>query len=209
VPSPEPSIRGLNVTVGISLKLWGLTSLRAFLSVHFAQNLWGNIMAQSKATISNKQFITMSVNLLHKAFIEPTRTQSKNLFKSLLEGERKPITTVKMEDGALVRFDIALDVTEFHGHLNYSSFRDNLMGLLASFVEAMKDGKEPPVFRAEGEEHKMLFGVTAPFVSEKQLNVMGLSAETSLRTADVLLKVVYLPPKQFIQEQQPQGVLGA
>ena len=166
-------------------------------------------MAQSQATITNKQFITMSVNLLHKAFIERTRTQSKNLFKSLIAGERKAITSVKMEDGALVRFDVSLDTTEFKGHLNYSSFRDNLMALISNFVEVMKDGGEPTVFRAEGEEHKMIFGVTAPFVSEQQLNVMALAAETSLRTADVLLTVMYLPPSQFIQEEQPQGVLGA
>ncbi|EGG29199.1 hypothetical protein IMCC3088_2119 [Aequoribacter fuscus] len=167
-------------------------------------------MAQSNATISNKQFITMSVNLIHKALIEPTRTHSKNLYKSLLAGERRAITTVKMEDGSTVRFDIAIDTREYRGKLNYSMFRDGVTLLLANFVETMKSEKEPAIFRAEGEEHKMLFGVTAPSIQGEVLNVMALSAEVSPTSAEILLKLLYLPPDQFVQNADSSaGVLGA
>ena len=167
-------------------------------------------MAQSQASISNKQFITMSVNLLHKAFIESTRTHSKQLFRQLSEGGKRTLTQVKMVDGATVRLDVSFDLSAYKGKLNYSAFRDQLLLLMANFVESMKDGEEPKMFRAEGEEHKMLFGVTAPAIEQDRINIMALAAEVSPNSPVVLLQLIYLPPDQFIEPaQQDSGVLGA
>jgi len=42
------------------------------------------------------------------------------------------------------------------------------------------------------------------------LNVMALSAEVSPTSAEILLKLLYLPPDQFVQNTDSSaGVLGA
>ena len=100
----------------------------------------------------------MSANLLHKAFQESTRTQSKNLFRELEKGHTVALTQVKMEDESLLRFDLAIDCTEFRGNLNFGAFKASVGVLIANLARALEDGKELPVYSAEGKADTLLFG---------------------------------------------------
>jgi hypothetical protein len=83
-------------------------------------------------------FLTMSANLLHKAFIESARTDAKNLYKQISEGKRVALTQVQMEDKSTVRFDLSLEHSEYRGSLNYSGFRASLAILIGNLVTALQ-----------------------------------------------------------------------
>ncbi|TGD76026.1 hypothetical protein E4634_00285 [Mangrovimicrobium sediminis] len=150
-------------------------------------------------SLSRNQFLTVAVNLLHKALVESPRTDAKNLFKALAQGKRVALTNVQMEDKSTVRFDLALDHTEFHGNFNYSAFRASTRTLMANIAAAVQEDKEVSTFGAENNEDKMIFGIPAVTMEEGQPTVMVLAADLGGRDASVLLHLMYLGHEQFQQ----------
>ena len=153
-------------------------------------------MSQSQS-IPQDTFLRMSANLLHKAFQEASRTQSKNLFRDLNEGRTVALTQVKMEDESLLRFDLAIDCTEFRGNLNFGAFKASVQVLIGNLAKALEEGKELPVYTAEGNTDTLLFGCTAVTVEKDQPNVMVLGADTATAEGVVKLNLMYLNPEQF------------
>lgn len=155
-------------------------------------------MAQEETqSIPQAQFLTMSANLLHRAFIESTRTDAKSLFKQLAEGTRVALTRVEMEDKSLVRFDLSLDHSEYRGKLNYGGFRNSLGTLIANLSTALQKEQEISSFTAQDQPGKMMFGVTGVTVEEEQPNVMVLGADVTGGQANVVLQLMYVDPEQF------------
>lgn len=158
---------------------------------------------QSKS-IPRDQFLTMAINLLHRAFIESPRTNAKNLYRRIAEGETVPLTKVRMEDQSVVEFDIALDHSEFGGRLNYSAFRASLATLLAKMVSALEQGEKFPTFSSQGDKNNMIIGITGVTEEDGVPAVMVLSVQVDDRRGAVLLKPMYLDYAQF-QRSQQQG----
>lgn len=149
-------------------------------------------------SIPQDKFLTLSVNLLSRAFLEASRTDAKNLYRKLNEGARVALTRIEMEDKSQVRFDVRLDCSEFRGRLNYGSFRASLTTLIANLVEVLRDRKKVKVFHAEHDRNVMIFGVTAATVEDNVTNVMVLGADASDGQPAVMLQLMYLNPDQFI-----------
>lgn len=156
-------------------------------------------MSQGSHTISREQFLTMSVNLLYKAFLQSRRTEAKQIFRDMLAGKAVPLTNVQMEDQSLVRFDVTLDHSLYRGKLNFGSFRAGLALLVARLSDALREQREITVFTSEHDPHVMIFGVTAVTWEEDEdvPSVMVLGADTSSRQAVVALCLQYLDPEQF------------
>ena len=165
-------------------------------------------MAQFQTqSIPREKFLLMSANILHKAFIESARTDAKNVYKEISGGSAVHLTTVQMEDKSTVRFDLSLDQTEFKGKLNYGAFRASLATLIGNISQALGDEKEVPVFGGNGGSGSMIFGVTAVTVEQDELNVMVLAADPGGRGGATMLRLMYLDPQQFA-EQQATGASG-
>ncbi|MFV0278621.1 MAG: hypothetical protein ACK5HY_15765 [Parahaliea sp.] len=148
-------------------------------------------------TISREKFLRMSVNLLHKVFIEASRTQAKNVYRDVADGRVVALTNVLMEDKSQVRFDLALDHSEYRGRLNFGSFRDSLMALLAQLVQALREERDITVFSAEHDPNVMIFGVTGVTVEDGQPSVLVLGADAGRGQPTVMLKLMYLDHSQF------------
>ena len=134
-------------------------------------------MSQSSSqNMPTDKFLTMAANMLNKAFLESPRTQAKSAYKAIADGASVPITNVKMEDGSMVRFDVALDHTEFRGTLNYGAFRASVMLLISNLAEALRNDKQVTVFAAEHDPNVMIFGITAVSYEKEQPSVMVLGA---------------------------------
>ena len=151
------------------------------------------------------QFLTISVNLLHRAFMEAKRTDAKNLFKAVSEGKRVALTNVQMEDKSTIRFDLSMDHSEYVGTLNYGAFRSSLMALLSNLAAAVKEQAQIPTFGAEGNPDNVIFGVTGVSVEKDVPSVLVLSSNTSGQDASVMLRLMYLDYHQFIASQQSEG----
>ena len=155
-------------------------------------------MSQAETqSIPQAQFLTMSANLLHRAFIESARTDAKNIFKQLADGARVALTRVEMEDKSLVRFDLTLDHSEYRGKLNYGGFRNSLGTLIANLSTALQKEQEITAFTAQDQPEMMMFGVTGVTVEDEQANVLVLGADVGKEQANVVLKLMYIDPAQF------------
>jgi len=153
-------------------------------------------------SIPQDKFLTLSVNLLNKVFLEASRTEAKNLYREISEGRVVALTRVQMEDESQVRFDLRLDHSEFQGKLNYGSFRASLTTLIANIAEVLRDKKPVKVFHAEHDPNVMIFGITAPTVEKEQANVMVLGADTAQGQPSAMLQLMYLDPSQFIPRDE-------
>ncbi len=155
-------------------------------------------MAQlQNQSIPRDKFLLMSVNLLHKAFVESSRTEAKKLYRLLAEGTPVQLTQVQMEDKSTLAVSLSLDRSEFRGRLNFGAFRSSVATLIGNAGQALQAGTDYPVFGGEAEADGMIFGITAVTVEEGQANVMVLGTKASDRGAAVLLRLMYLDPGQF------------
>ena len=155
-------------------------------------------MAQiQKQSLSQEQFLTIAINLVNRALLEPSRTQAKHLFKELSLGKALPLSEVRMEDESLVRFDLALDHSEHVGKLGFGSFRGSVALLLSNMARALQEKKPIQALSAEHNPELRMFGITAVTIDEDQPNVMVLGSDTSSASAHVQLKLMYLEPGQF------------
>ena len=150
-----------------------------------------------KQSISQEQFLTIAINLVNRALLELPRTEAKNLFRELSLGRVLALSEVPMEDGSLVRFDLALDHSEYVGRLNFGGSRGSVALLLSNVARALQEKQAIQVFSAEHNPELRMFGITAVTVDEDQPNVMVLGSDTSSPSARVQLTLQYLEPGQF------------
>ena len=157
-------------------------------------------MSQTQTqSIPRDQFLRMAANLLHKTLLEVPRTQAKNTFKELSQGRPFHLATVKMEDESTVRFSVNLDHSEFRGKLNFGAFRTSLGLLVSNLGQALIDNKEFTVFSEKTNPDVMIFGVTAVTREADNTNVMVLGANISDGQPSVLLRLLYIDDRQFLE----------
>jgi hypothetical protein len=157
-----------------------------------------NIQGQS---ISQEKFLLMSANLLHRTFIEATRTTAKKVYKELSEGSVVGLAKVNMEDSSTAEITLALECSEYRGKLNYSAFRSSLATLIGNITRSLKEQKELKVFSAQHDSTATIFGVTAVTMEGDTTNVMVLAAEADDREGVTRLQLMYLNPGQFSASQ--------
>lgn len=156
-------------------------------------------------SMPREQFLTIAINLLHRAFMDAKRTDAKNLFKAVSEGKRVALTNLQMEDKSSVRFDLSMDHSEYAGTLNFGAFRSSLTALLSNLVDAVKEQREITTFGAEGDSANIIFGVTGVTVEKEIPSVLVLSTSTGGQEAAVMLRLMYLDYQQFLASQQSDG----
>jgi hypothetical protein len=161
-----------------------------------------NAMAQySNQSIPKDKFLLMSMNLLHRAFIESARTDAKNLFRGIAEGGSAHLATVQMEDKSTVRFQLSLDHSEFVGRLNYGAFRASVAVLINNIAQALEQEREVALFNPAEQSDSMIFGITAVTMEDDKPSVMVLGADMGGQDAAVQLRLMYLDHQQFARQQ--------
>ena len=161
-------------------------------------------MSQSQTQpISRDKFLIMAANLLHKVLLDVPRTEAKTLYKNISKGDVLHLATVKMEDQSTVRFRATLDHSEFKGKLNFGAFRHSLALLVSNLGQALNDEKEVPVFNEEGDPNAMIFGITAVTQEQNQANIMVLGANTGDDQPSVMLRLMYIDNRQFLEPEAP------
>ncbi|MCB1676352.1 MAG: hypothetical protein KDI01_08675 [Halioglobus sp.] len=159
-------------------------------------------MAQTHSqSIPREQFLTLCANLLHRTFVDATRTDAKQVYRELAAGRVAPLSTVRMEDQSTVRFDLALDHSEFGGKLNYGAFRASVLTLIGNVAEVLREKRPVNVFNAHDDAGRIVFAVSAVTLEAQRPNVMVLGADLASGDAAVTLRLMYLDPEQFAQAQ--------
>jgi len=162
-------------------------------------------MAANDKTLTDKEFATISANVIHQFLIDVSRTVGKRMFRELEAGKRIALTQLRMEDGGQVRLDLKLDHSEFRGPLNFSIFRDSVVVLLTRLSDALRDEEKPftsmrmldPQGQATSE--RRLFGVPGVVAVDGVANMLLMGATPSATEAVVLIELMYIDPDQFSQ----------
>ena len=162
-------------------------------------------MAANDRTLTDEQFATICVNVLHQTLIETSRTVGKRIFRELEANKRVALTKLRMEDEGEVRLDLTLDYTEFRGALNFSLFRDSIQALLARYVEELQ--KEDTTLTAlrmmdengQATSERRLFGIPGVIAVDGVVNMMMMGATPAVDSPVVLIELMYIDPAQFSQ----------
>ena len=160
-------------------------------------------MATSDRSLTDEQFATICVNVVHQTLIDCSRTVGKRLFRELESAKRVAVTQLRMEDESEVRLDMTLDHTEFRGALNFSLFRDSVLALLSGLTEVLRDEERSlNVMRMMDESgqatsERRLFGVPGMVVAESVPNLLMMGATPSASEPVVLIELMYVDPDQF------------
>ena len=155
-------------------------------------------------SVPQEKFLLMSINLLHKALVEPTRTEAKKMFRALQEDRAIPLAAVQMDDKSTARFALSLDHSEFRGRLNFRSFRGSLVALIGNISTAIADQRELSVFDSQQGDKTMMFGITAATVEHGETNVMVLGAGPGGSQDVTQLHLMYLDTAQFANGKPAQ-----
>lgn len=155
-------------------------------------------MARFKTeSLPQEKFLLVAVNLLHKAFVEASRTEAKKMYQQISGGDIVHLTTVRMADESTARFNVSLSHSEFQGKLNYSAFRASLGILITNITQALGNDRELKVFNAQNGGSAMIFGVTAVTREDDTANVMVMAANMGEEEGATTLQLMYLDPTQF------------
>lgn len=160
-------------------------------------------------SLSTDKFLTISINLLNKAFLEASRTDAKRVYRSIEDGKTVPLTHLEMEDKSRVRFDLALDHTQYQGKLSYSSFRTGLTLLIARIADMLRAGEEFRTLQNEQNPRSVMFAVPVATTENDRPSVLVLGAESRSGEASLLLNLCYLDPTQFEAEQARSAADGS
>jgi len=167
---------------------------------------YGVFMVQiPQQTIATDKFLLIAVNLLHRQFIGAPRTQAKQVYREIEKGHSQGITTVKMEDESTVRFSVMLDHSEFQGQLNFGAFKASVSTLLGNLARALQEKKNVTIFSVGGGSNSVLFGVSGVTMEDNRANVMVLGTDTGQKPAEMILRLMYLNPDQFMQQDGDGG----
>ena len=152
-----------------------------------------------------EKFLLVAVNLLHTAFVEAARTEAKKLYNEISQGSIVHLTSVKLADDSIARFDLSLAHGEYQGSLNYGAFRASLTTLIGNISKALSEEKELRVFNALNGGNAMIFGITAVTHEDDKPNVMVLAADTAQDGGGTTLQLMYLNPEQFMGAKTNAG----
>lgn len=159
-------------------------------------------MALGNSTMTYDQLGSLAANLLHKAFIETTRTVSKGLYRRLEEGETVGVTRLEFEGDETVQLNMTLDTSQYRGDLNYSRFRDSIVAILQDLVEILKEEGALRTFQEKGPDqqatNKLLIGARGPTVNGNDINVIMCTMTPSLNEPLILMELMYMDADQFI-----------
>lgn len=140
------------------------------------------------------RFATAAVNVLDVTFMRPSRAQAKRFFARVQGGGVLDVASMRFEDGAEVRFRVALDHSAFRGRFGFSGFRAALAQLLTRLAERVRMKGDLNIYTAEN--GAMLFNVPAVVRDEGEVNVLMLGIDPP-EAGYATLRLQFLDPKQF------------
>ncbi len=166
-------------------------------------------MALRNSTMTYDQLGNLTAHLLHKAFIEATRTVSKGVFRRLVDGEVVPITQLEFEGDESSQLNMRLHLTAYRGDINYTRFRDGVVALLQELLTALSEEGTLKTLTANDSNgvatNTRLLGVSGPTQHGKDVNVLMVALTPSQSEPKILVELMYMDPDQFVSAKRGES----
>ncbi|MCK9469943.1 MAG: hypothetical protein M0Q49_11055 [Porticoccaceae bacterium] len=148
------------------------------------------------ATIDMGQFLAISINTLRNYFFDVPRAKSRRLYKEIAAGDQVTIATLTRNNDKStgIKLKLALDHTEFKGHLTFHLFQQVLGAMLRHVANYVQRKEDLNIFTSEETGEILVF--RPGLIEDKgQLNVLVLGIAPTKGGA--LIKLQFLDPEQF------------
>jgi hypothetical protein len=157
-------------------------------------------------SLPREKFLTVANNVIYKSLLEAQRTNAKNVFRAVSEGNRVALMTIRLDEDSESRFDLTLDHSEFRGRLNFGAFRSSVQALVGSVSEQLQADREITTF-TDQDSGNLLFGIPGFTQEGEHFNALMLAVDVAV-AGTVLLRLQYMDPDQFIKTPRAEDAAG-
>lgn len=157
-------------------------------------------MAQTgnQAVLNIDRLLTLSVQSLDNYFFRAPKEKARKLYKEIAGGDVVRVGALKFQEDGLepVTVKLALDHSEYRGHLTFHIFKTALGATLKNIAERLQEKKDLNVFTSE-ETGEILIHLPGAIRDKNhgEINVMVVGFVPALQT--VTIKLQFLDPDQF------------
>ncbi|MCK9564063.1 MAG: hypothetical protein M0R02_15225 [Bacteroidales bacterium] len=152
--------------------------------------------AAPSATIDMGQFLAISINTLRNYFFDVPRAKSRRLYKEIAAGDQVTIATLtrNSDKNTSIKLKLALDHTQFKGHLTFHLFQQVLGAMLRHVAGCVQRKENLNIFTSDETGEILVF--RPGLIEDKgQLNVLALGIAPIKGGA--LIRLQFLDPDQF------------
>lgn len=150
----------------------------------------------TKPRIDMGQFLTISVNTLHNYFFKVPREKSRRLFKEIAAGDSVGVATLTLNEdkSKSIKLKLALDHSEYRGHLTFHLFQRVLEQMLRNIADRLQRKADLNIFTSE-QTGEILIHLPGLIEDRGHLNVLVMGIAPSKSGA--LIKLQFLDAEQF------------
>ena len=149
-----------------------------------------------QTNIKIDQLITMSLNGLDGLFLRPHKDKAKKLYKQLIDGEVVDFgnLTFKEQHIPAMKMRLALDHSQFRGHITFHLFRTVLLQMMKNVARKLERKENLNIF--SDDKNQEIIALTPGVIQhEGNINVLALGIVSQHQAA--LIKLQFLDPDQF------------
>ena len=166
-------------------------------------------MALSNSTMTYDQLGNLTAHLLHKAFIEATRTVSKGVFRRLVDGEVVPITQLEFGSNETAQLNMKLHLAAYRGDINYTRFRNGVVALQQELLTALsKEGTLKALTASDANgvaTNTRLLGASGLTQHGEDVNVLMVALTPSQSEPEILVELMYMDSDQFVSAKRGES----
>lgn len=156
----------------------------------------------NKPVIGVDQLLTLALNGLDNYFFRANKEKARKMYKEIADGETVDFVslTFKDADKTKVKLKLALDHSEFEGHLTFHLFKIALQQMLRNIANKLANKQDLNIFTSE-ETREFIVHIPGIIQDREKINVLVLGIAPAKQSA--VIKLQFLDAEQFKKQPDP------
>ncbi len=154
-------------------------------------------MVNQHIDLDAKELLSLVHNALNRSFFQASRTEAKQQFQSIANGERVPLMKLELHSGDTFDCQLGLDFSEFVGNINFSVFREAVASHLYRIAQALRKNEEVNLFTSETSS-EVIFHHPGIIENDGQYNVLVTGIEQGGGNS-LFIKLQFLNPEKLAE----------
>ena len=153
-------------------------------------------MSNQEVSIKIDQLVAMAMRGLDGLFFKEHKDKAKKLYKEIADGRVVSIATLSFDKDQLepLKLKLALDSSEFVGHLTFHQFKNALQMTLRHIAHKIEKKQDLNIFSADNSDEIVL--LTPGIIQQAEtVNIMVMGILPAFKSATI--KLQFLDPEQF------------
>jgi len=153
-------------------------------------------MANEEVKLNIEQLLTMALQGLDHLFFKVHKEKAKKLYKEISDGRSVAFGSLNFENEKLppLKLKLALDQSEFVGHLTFHLFKTALQQTLRQLARKLEKKQDLNILNAAESQEVVIF-TPGIIQHDDKINVMVVGIAPAHQSATI--KLQFLDPEQF------------